>query len=65
MGWVVSFTHRLLYTQGKSPQYPVERRLSGRQSQSRRGDKENPAPTDNLTLNPVCPAHNLVTVLAS
>jgi hypothetical protein len=32
--WVVSFTHRSLYPQGKSPWYPLDRRLGGPQSQS-------------------------------
>jgi hypothetical protein len=35
--WVVSFTPRPLYPQGKSPRYPWEMRLGGRQSRSGRG----------------------------
>jgi len=35
--WVVSFTPRLLYHR----QYPLDRRLGGYQSRSRRGGKEN------------------------
>jgi hypothetical protein len=33
--WVVSFTSRPHYRQGKSPRYPLDRRLGGPQSQSR------------------------------
>jgi hypothetical protein len=40
MGWVVSFTPRLLYPQGKSLWYPLDRRLGGPQSRSGRGGKE-------------------------
>jgi hypothetical protein len=32
--WVISFTPRPLYTQGRSPRYPLDRRLGGPQSQS-------------------------------
>jgi hypothetical protein len=35
--WVVSFMPRPLYPQGKSPWYPLERRLGGPQSHSGRG----------------------------
>jgi hypothetical protein len=35
--WVVSFTIQPLYTQAKSPRYPLDRRLGGLQSQSGRG----------------------------
>jgi hypothetical protein len=38
--WVVNFTPRLLYPQGKSPRYPLDRRLGGPQSRSRRGVEE-------------------------
>jgi hypothetical protein len=37
---VVSFTHRPLYPQGKSPWYPLDRRLGGPQSRSGRGREE-------------------------
>jgi hypothetical protein len=37
--WVVSFTSRPLYLQGKSPCYPLNRRLSGLQRRSERGDE--------------------------
>jgi hypothetical protein len=32
--WVVSFTPRLLYPRGKSPRYPLDRRLGGPQNRS-------------------------------
>jgi hypothetical protein len=35
--WVVSFTPRPLYPQGRSPWYPLDRRLGGPQSRSGRG----------------------------
>jgi hypothetical protein len=38
--WVVSFTTRLLYPQGKSPRYPLSRRLGGPQSRSGLGGEE-------------------------
>jgi hypothetical protein len=38
--WVVSFTSRPLYSQGKSLWYPLDRRLSGLQSRSGRGGEE-------------------------
>jgi hypothetical protein len=34
--WVVNFTPRPLYPRGKSPRYPLDRRLGGPQSQSER-----------------------------
>jgi hypothetical protein len=37
---VVSFTHRPLYPQEKSPWYPLGRRLGGLQSRSGSGDEE-------------------------
>jgi hypothetical protein len=37
---VVRFTPRPLYPQGKSPWYPLDRRLGGPQRQSRRGGEE-------------------------
>jgi hypothetical protein len=37
---VVSFTPRLLYPQGKSTWYPLDRRLGGPQSRSGHGDEE-------------------------
>jgi hypothetical protein len=37
---VVSFTHRPLYPQVKSPWYPLDRKPSGPQSQSGRGGEE-------------------------
>jgi hypothetical protein len=38
---VVSFTARILYPQGNSPWYPLDRRLSGLQNRSGRGGEEN------------------------
>jgi hypothetical protein len=38
--WMVSLTPRPLYPQGKSPWYPLDRRLSGPQSRSGRGRAE-------------------------
>jgi hypothetical protein len=38
--WVVSFTPRSLYPQGKRPWYSLDRRLCGRQSRSGRGGEE-------------------------
>jgi hypothetical protein len=38
--WVVSFTPRPLYPQGKNPWYPLDRRLGGLQSRSGRGGEE-------------------------
>jgi hypothetical protein len=38
--WVVSLTHRPLYPQGKSPPYPMDRRLGGPLSRSGRGGEE-------------------------
>jgi hypothetical protein len=39
-GWEVNFTPQPLYTQGNSPQVPLERRLSGPRSRSGRGGEE-------------------------
>jgi hypothetical protein len=38
--WVFSFTPWLLYSQGKNPRYPLDRRLGGLQSQSGCNGKE-------------------------
>jgi hypothetical protein len=38
--WVVSFMPRPLYPQGKSPGYPLDRRLGRPQSRSGRGGEE-------------------------
>jgi hypothetical protein len=51
--WVVSFTPRPVYPWGKSPLYPLERRLGGPQSQFGRRGEENildPAETRTPTL---------------
>jgi hypothetical protein len=43
--WVVSFTPRPLYLQGKRPWYPLDRRLGGPQSRSGRdGEEKNSQP---------------------
>jgi hypothetical protein len=50
---VASFTPRPLYPQGKSPQYPLDRRLGGSQCRSlRRGEEKilDPIGTRTLTL---------------
>jgi len=41
---VVSFTLRTLYSQGKSPWYPLYRRLGGPQSRSGSGGEEKNSP---------------------
>jgi hypothetical protein len=38
--WVVSFTPRLLYSHGKSPWYPLSRRVGEPQNRSGRGGEE-------------------------
>jgi len=45
LSWVVSFTFRSLYTQGKSPRYSLGKKLVGsqrRSGRSRREEKKNP-----------------------
>jgi hypothetical protein len=43
--WIVSFVPQPLYPQGKSPLYPLDRRLGGPQSRSgRRGKVKNSQP---------------------
>jgi hypothetical protein len=51
---VVSFTLRLLYPQGKSPWYPLDRRLGGPQSRSGRGGEEK-IPSPRQESNPRTP----------
>jgi hypothetical protein len=47
--WVVSLTPRPLYPQGKSPWYPLDRRLGKPQSQSGHGgEKKNSKPLPGL-----------------
>jgi len=58
--WVVSFTSWLLYTQGKSLQYPLDRRVGGPQSQIGCGGEEKKShycPSRNWTL--FIPTHSL------
>jgi len=38
--WVINFTLRPLYTQGKNSQNPLDRRLGGLQNQSESGDED-------------------------
>jgi hypothetical protein len=54
---VVSFTPRPLYPQGKSPWYPLDRRLGGPQSRSGHGgeEKNSQPPSGIESLNPDCP----------
>jgi hypothetical protein len=58
--WVVSFTLRLLYPQGKSPWYPVDTRLCGSQSRSgHSGEEKNfQSPPGIEPWNPDRPARN-------
>jgi hypothetical protein len=42
--WVASFTPRPLHLHGKSPCYPLDRRLRGPQSRSGRGEDKNSQP---------------------
>jgi hypothetical protein len=47
--WVVSFTPQLIYPQGKSPWYPLDRRLGGPQNRSgRAGEEKNSQPLPGL-----------------
>jgi hypothetical protein len=48
----VSFMSQVYYTQGKSPWYPLDRRLGGAQSQSGHDGEEK-----NSQLNPLNPNH--------
>jgi hypothetical protein len=48
------FTPRSLYSQGRSPWYPLGRRLSGPQSRSGRGGEEkNSQPPPGINPNPI------------
>jgi hypothetical protein len=55
------FTPRLLYSQGKSPWYPLDRRLGGPQSRAGRGgEEENSQPTPGIEpYNPNRPVRRL------
>jgi hypothetical protein len=51
--WVVSFTPRSLYPRGRTPRYPLDRRLSGPQSRfGRRGEEKILDPTGTRTPTP-------------
>jgi hypothetical protein len=52
--WVVSFTPRPLYPQGKSPRYPLDRRRGGPQSRSGCGGEEK-IPSPRRESNPRTP----------
>jgi hypothetical protein len=57
--WVVSFTPRPIYSQGKSPWYPLDRRLSGLQSRcGRGGEDKNSQPR--RESNPITPIVQLI-----
>jgi hypothetical protein len=46
--WMVSFTPRPLYPQGRIPWYPLDRRLGGTQSRSGHGEGKNSQPLPGL-----------------
>jgi hypothetical protein len=61
---VVSFMSQLIYPKGKSPRYPLNRRLGGPQNQSGCGGKEIEIPSLSLPrIEPCCPVHSLMSVL--
>jgi hypothetical protein len=63
--WVVSFMPRPLYPQGKSPWYPLDRRLGGSQSRSGGVDEEKECHHDPCQKsNPGRPACSLVSTLS-
>jgi hypothetical protein len=45
---VASFTPQLLYSQGRSPRYPLYRKLVGSQSRSGRGGEKNSQPLSGI-----------------
>jgi hypothetical protein len=62
--WMVSFTPWALYTRGKSPRYPLDRRFGGPQSLSERGGEEkNSYHSPYRELNPGHQACSLVPML--
>jgi hypothetical protein len=62
---VVSFKPQPLCPRGKSPRYPLDRRLGGAQNRSgHRGDNEIPS-CPLPVLNPERPAHSLVSILTA
>jgi hypothetical protein len=60
---VVSFTPRPLYSQGKSPRYPLDRRLGGPQSRSGRGGEEKNSQPPPREPNSSHLIYSLVTIL--
>jgi hypothetical protein len=57
--WVVSFTPRPLYPQGKSPWYPLDKRLGGAQNRSGHGGEEKNSQPPAGTRTPDHPARSL------
>jgi hypothetical protein len=62
--WVVNFTPLPLYPRGKSPRYPLDRRLGGPQSQSGRLGEENSRPfrdsnSEPSVVQPVASRYNI------
>ena len=62
MWWMVSFTPQPFFPLEKSPQYPLNRRLNGLQSQTGYFKKRKIF-TGNWNAFPPCPACSLVTIL--
>jgi len=59
--WMVSFTPRLLYLQGKTPWYPFDRRLGGPKSRpGRDGEEKNSQPLLGFEL-PITQLHSIYT----
>jgi hypothetical protein len=61
--WSVIFMPQMLYLGGKSPQYPLDRRLGGPQNRSHYADKEKEISAPCQELSPSHAAHNQVTTL--
>jgi len=61
---VVSFTIRPFYPQGKSPRYPLDRRLGRLQNRSGRGgeEKNSKPPPETEPSNHDCPTHSIVAI---
>jgi hypothetical protein len=60
---VVSFTNRPLFPGGNAPGYPLDKRLDGPQSRSKRGGKEMSLPCLCRESDPGRPARSLVILL--
>jgi hypothetical protein len=59
----VSFTPRPLYPRGKTPRYPLDRKLGGPQSLSGRFGEEKILDTTGLELRSYSPARSLIFLL--